>query len=141
MINESIKIKGKLEILDEAGNIIYSKKNLIVNTGLALIANRMIGDTPVALSHCAVGDDNTSVSATQSALVSEIFRKAKTADSAVGGVLTIDTKFESFEANFTWKEIGLFNASSGGDMLDRVAINFIKNNQSVTVRFTITFTT
>lgn len=137
---ENVKAKGKFEVFDEDGKLLYQKDNLVVATGLGLIANRMIGNSPAGITYCAVGDNDTIATSTDTTLYNELNRKAVTTSVAVNNVATVDTVFETYEANFTWKEVGLFNASSSGTMYNRTNISFIKNSQKVTARFTLTFT-
>jgi len=136
---DEINVKGHLKIYKN-GNLIVDKDNLIVNTGLTLIASRLNSNTNNIISHLAIGNDNTTPSKTQTTLISEQFRKAITSTTYSGWVVTFITNIDYNEANFVWKELGLFNASSSGIMLNRVVVNFTKTvNDYATVEFDITF--
>ena len=56
-------------------------------------------------------------------------------------VVTFKSTFNPGEANFAWKEWGIFNAGSGGVMLNRVVESngTKKNNQTWVLEVSITF--
>jgi len=139
---DSLKIKGKVEIFDlKTKEKLYEKDNLVVNTGLTLIIDRLKTNTINPLSHIAVGTGDTPVSATDTQLENEIMRKAISDIDTVGNILTAKTQFEDWEAIEHWREIAIFNAPAGGVMLNRVNIDFEKTTQdAVEVKFTLTIT-
>ena len=143
MVNEKLKITGKLEIFnDKTGEKLYEKKNLVVNTGLAMLVDRLKAPTPDVLSHIAVGTGATLVIATDTALETELLRKEIDDIDTVNNSLTAETLYQDYEALGTWKEVGMFNASSGGIMFNRINVNFEKTNEdAVRTKFTITIST
>ena len=74
MITENLKLSGQLNIVlrDKAGNIKDERevKNLVVTTGLAFIASRMVGTAKNVMSHMALGSSTTAAAAGQTDLVS-----------------------------------------------------------------------
>lgn len=127
---ESMGLKGKVtvRVLDKYGNVKDEETfdNLVVNAGKAAIAGLIIG-TGTAFGYIAIGTGTTAESATDTALVTEIARKAATT-SQVTTTVTNDTA--RFEATFSSAdgltgtaavtEYGLFNAPTAGTMLSRV---------------------
>ena len=61
--NNALDAKGHLtiELFDKDGSLIdtQSIKNVVVNNGLNYIASRMKDATATAMSHMAIGSDNT----------------------------------------------------------------------------------
>jgi hypothetical protein len=94
--------------------------NIITDVGLDMLASYIKNDAAFAFpSHAAVGDSAQAPAAGDTALVgTEFARLAFTSESRSSNVNTYETKFDG-----TWtgtvEEAGLFNASSGGDMLCR----------------------
>ena len=136
---DSIKIKGKIQIFRN-GVLEYEKNNMVVNTGLNLLADLVKGASS-PLSHIEVGSGTTPVTEFDTTLETPILRKAVTDMDAVDNVLTVETQYEDYEANTTWGECGCFNAAVAGTMFNRINITFTKTaGDVVIVRFTFTFT-
>lgn len=102
--------------------------NMIVNGGKALIAALIGGvSSPVAIGYIAVGASNTAVSATQTALLSEITTNGLSRSSLSPSLVTTTTTNDTCRFQHTWtvtgsstiEEIGLFNANVAGTMLGR----------------------
>lgn len=100
----------------------------LTNAGRDFIANAIINNgSPTfftnANAHLGVGDSNTAFAATQTDLVASTnkLRKAmvSTYPQIADNVITFKSTFGSSDANFTWAEWGVFNASSAGTMLSR----------------------
>ena len=136
---ESLKIKGKIEIFEEDKKV-YEKENLVVDTGTALICDRLKDNTVDFLDYIAVGTDSTAVNAGDVQLYAELDRKQATDKDAGTNTFIIETIFNPGEAIGTWREAGIFNASSSGIMFNRTVINYTKSTVNTTVKFTITFT-
>lgn len=100
----------------------------LTNAGRDFIANAIINNgSPTfftnAKAHLGVGDSNTAFAATQTDLVATTNKLRKAMDATypqiTGNVITFKSTFGSSDANFTWAEWGVFNASSAGTMLSR----------------------
>lgn len=96
----------------------------LMNTGKAEIAKLMNGvDTPTAFTYMAIGSGSTAEAATQTALVTEITTnggaRAAATCAYVANYTARWTRLFEFSGNVTLREVGIFNASSGGDMLLR----------------------
>lgn len=74
-------------------------------------------------AHIGVGDSTTAFAQAQTDLVASTnkFRKAMEASypQLSTNVLTFRSVYSTAQANFDWKEFGIFNASSSGTMLCR----------------------
>jgi hypothetical protein len=130
----------------------YWRKNILTNVGLAAIIRLIAaGLTETKFSHLAIGTGTTAEAATDTALVTEIKRKAATV-SQVTTTVTGDTAL--FEATFssadgltgshTVSETGIFNAATGGILLARKTFPGVPLNwdagDSITIRYFIQMT-
>lgn len=145
MTGKKIAASGRvtLRAYDEHGELIFEDvgENLVVNTGLNHIADRMSDLGESVMSHCAVGLDDTAPGAGQTELGEEIYRE--TLDSVVQSAneVTYTTEFGPGEGTGNLRETGIFNASSGGVMLARYTFTFNKTSEdTLDVVWTITFT-
>lgn len=140
---EGIKITGKLTLRNhDTGEIVYEKKNTIVDDGLNLLAD-IIGNGAVnPLGYLALGDGLAAVLTTDTALGNELFRKAFTSSSSPLNVFSATTTVLPSEALFVWKEAGIFNAAVAGTMFSRLTINYDHPAAGVTIDATyeVTFT-
>lgn len=149
MMLDGIKANGSLqiEVRDEHGNLkdTIDVKNLVVNTGLAFMAQRLIG-TPTLMSHMAIGTDNTAAAAGQTGLVAEAGRVA--ISSANNVTVTVSNDSAQFVATFpagtgtgAIVEAGLFNAGAAGTMLCRTVFPVINKGSldSMTITWTVKF--
>lgn len=120
----------------------------LTNAGRDFIAADLISSaSPIfdnANAHIGVGDSATAFAAAQTDLVAATnkFRKAQDAGfpTRSANTLTFRSTFGTGDANFTWNEWGVFNASTGGTMLNRrvEALGTKPNTQSW--QFTVTLT-
>lgn len=91
--------------------------NFIAGLGTAFTA---------ANARLGVGDSTTAFANTQTDLQAATNKLRKLVSGAPGvatNVLTYIASFASGDANYSWQEFGLFNASSAGTMLTRVVSN------------------
>lgn len=90
-----------------------------VTGGAPIIAKAMSND-PVTY-YLGVGNASDVFASDQVDLVGDSIRKPMDTGypTASDGVLTLRATFDSSEANFEWKEWGVFDAESGGNMLCR----------------------
>lgn len=102
----------------------------LVNLARDMIADAIIGGSGytklnAANAHIGVGNSPTPESAAHTDLQgASKARKAMDATypSRSANVLTFRATFGTGDANFTWEERGLFNASSAGEMLSRKVV-------------------
>lgn len=130
-----LKANGETEV--------FHKDNIIVNAGFDFIADAIgkSASRPNAMGYIAIGTGTTAAVATQTTLVTESARAAATYAHATGSkVLTFTTTFAAGAGTGAITEAGVFNASSGGTMLDRVVFNVINKADADTLQITFTFT-
>lgn len=104
----------------------------LTNSGRDFIATCIINDgSPVffnnANSYIGVGDSTTAFSASQTDLQASSNKARKgmeaTFPTRTNNQLVFKSSFGTSDANFSWQEWGVFNASSGGVMLNRKVEN------------------
>ena len=144
MLNETIKVTGNVlvQVFDKAGNLKDSRdiKNLVVTTGKQFIASSMLKTTtnvPVAMTHMAVGTNNTAAAAGDTALGAEAGRVALASANASGPAVTYSATFPAGTATGALVEAGIFNASSSGTMLCRTVFAVV--NKGVDDAMSITW--
>lgn len=148
MINENIKLSGQLTIVlkDKAGNVKETRvvKNLIVNTGLAYIISRMVNTSKAVMTHMALGSSTTAAAAGQTDLITTVGSREALDSSTISGsnnekVVYVST-FEAGDATGAITEAGIFNSSSGGDMLCRTVFSVVNKaaDDAMSVTWTIT---
>ena len=148
MINENLKLSGQLNIVlkDKTGKVKLERKvdNLVVNTGLAYIASRMKDTTKSVMSHMGVGSGTTAAAATQTDLVSILGSREALDSTSISGSnnekVVYVSSFEAGDATGAVTEAGLFNASSGGDMLCRTVFSVVNKAADDTMSITWTIT-
>lgn len=139
--NSPLSLEGRYiaRLLDRHGNILSEQRghNLVVNLGLDLVLTQLAGTTSTPAVWFALGSSTTTVTATQTTLVSEnvsggcVRLQAGTS----GQVITLNpssghgviqftmTWSQSQNPNTTIGEVGVFTASSSGVMFSRFIIS------------------
>ena len=147
MINDNLKLSGQLNIVlkDKAGNVKDTRevKNLVVDAGLVFIASRMTGASKAVMSHMALGAGTTAAAAGQTALVSQLgSREALDSTTLTGSnkAVAYVSSFEPGDGTGAVTEAGIFNASSGGDMLCRTVFLVVNKAAEDTMQVTWTIT-
>lgn len=100
----------------------------LTNAGRDLLTERLFSASSAALdaanAKIAVGDSATAFSVAQTDLQATTNKMRKGMDGGyptqVGNVLTLRSTYTGGEANWAWQEWGVFNASSGGRMVNRL---------------------
>lgn len=96
-----------------------------------------------ANSYIGVGDSTTAFAASQTDLVgTNKTRKAMDATYPQGSanIITFRSTFATTDANYAWNEWGVFNAASGGTMLNRKVESLGTKTNTQTWQFTVTLT-
>lgn len=106
-------------------------EGVITNIGLEFIAKNTTGVADNEFVYLALGTDPTSALATDTALGAEntlygSARKLATCTYTSTGISTWNALF-SFTGDVTVREVGLFDASSGGNMLYRRVLSSNRN--------------
>lgn len=122
--------------------------NAVVNSGGALLLDLLIGAGGTAYNnsnaYIGIGNGTTAPATSQTDLVgASKTRKAMDATfpNRSGQVVTFKSTFGTSDANYSWEEIGLFNASTSGTMLSRSLVTspFTKTSSlSIVATYTVT---
>jgi hypothetical protein len=118
----------------------------LTNSGRDHIAQSLVGEAVnqfnAANARIGVGSGTTAFAATQTALVTQLARKGMDATfpTRTGNTLTFRSTFDTTEANGAWEEWGVFNAATGGTMLNRVRETLGTKPSTQTWQFTVTLT-
>jgi hypothetical protein len=143
MFAEQIKVTGQVSIVitGKDGQVKDQReiKNLVVTTGKEFIAARMVG-TPTAMSHMALGSNNTAAGAGDTALGTELGRVSLASAAASGAVVTYTASFPAGTATGAVVEAGVFNAGSSGTMLCRTVFAVVNKgaDDAMSVTWAIT---
>ncbi|MGE1061194.1 hypothetical protein NXG27_00890 [Megasphaera paucivorans] len=145
MEKDKLKIKGSINVMLHKANgdvIARRRDNLILTAGFDFICDALAGTSrPAIMAYTAVGTGTTAVEAGQTALVTELKRKAAAyAHTAGTHIFTLTTTFAAGEATGAITEAGICNASSGGTFLDRVTFDVINKAADDTMTTTFQFT-
>jgi len=132
MINEGIKLRGDVALIlrDKNGNIKEDRKvkNLIVDTGLNFICDRM-KDDETAMTHMALGSGTTAAAAGDTSLESQLgSRVALTSSTVTNNQIVYVAEFSAGSGTGPVTEAGIFNASTGGTMLCRVKFDVVNKS-------------
>jgi len=133
MFKENVKALGTLSIHKNNVEVFYAD-NLVVGTGLAFIANKMLdGNTTAVMTHMALGTGTTAAVTSDTTLETENGRVSL--DSAANVNTNVTGDSVQFVATFpagtctgALTEAGLFNDATAGAMLSRT--NFAVVNKS-----------
>ena len=139
MVNENLKLTGALTIAlnDE---VVHKVDNLVVTAGKNFVASRMKDTTKAAMTHMAVGTGTTTAAASQTALVTENDRNTLTSTTVTANAIAYVCTWAAGDATAALTEAGIFNASSGGDMLCRTVFSVVNkaSADSMTITWTVT---
>lgn len=144
-INTDINVIVVGELFDSEGNLKckFVKHNLITSAGYDFLADCMCNATrPAPLKYIAFGSGTTAPKISDTKLVSEKIRKQCDYNHLVGNTyLALGVTLGAGEATGTLTEAGLFNASSGGVLFDRVVFPEMNKEEldSYRISFTIHF--
>jgi len=110
--------------------------NLITNSGENLLAKRIGGITADPIGYIAIGTGSTSPAETDTALVTEVGRKGMDAGypSVSESSITFQSTWPTTEPAgqpYTLRELGLFNAATGGVMLNRIVFDPISKTSDI----------
>tara|TARA_Y100001973_G_scaffold103198_1_gene169933 strand:- start:252 stop:677 length:426 start_codon:yes stop_codon:yes gene_type:complete len=139
MINDDLKLKGKLQIALN-GETVQEVDNLVVTAGKGYVASRMKDASATAMSHMAIGSGSTAAAASQTALGTQLGRVSLTSTSVSGAVVTYVATFAAGTGTGAVTEAALLNASSSGTMLCRTVFSVVNKgaNDSMTITWTVT---
>lgn len=150
---DTIKLKGTyhFKIFREDGTLRdeFSVENLVTSAGKAQLA-LLCGDaTATPFTYIAVGTSSTSPSVGQTTLGAEITDTGLARSSGTVSRTTTTVTNDTFSITKTWtasgvkaiEEVGIFNASSNGEMLSRAltGTKTTANGETVQATYTLAF--
>lgn len=143
MLNDKTKITGDVVIERSRNGVVVERreiKNLVVDAGKNLIANRLASNTPVAPSHMAVGTSATAPAAGNTTLGAELVRVANSSATPSGNTVVYSAYYAPGVGTGTLAEAGLFNAASAGTMLCRTTFSPVGKGapDAITITWTLT---
>ncbi|HEX6562400.1 MAG TPA: hypothetical protein VF016_10290 [Nitrososphaera sp.] len=158
---EGLGLRGNVDMVlyDQSGNVKDERHidNLIVNAGIEGVASRIAPhdgsvNPGTPYNYIALGTSNTPVDASQIALSAELTTGANYAriqdstalySTASGNKLILSVTFGPGQGTGTLRESGIFNSSTGGNMLARQTFADIQKaaSDTLTVTWTITLST
>ena len=139
MINDGLKMTGAVSIALN-GKVVQEIPNLVVTAGKNFVASRMKDTTLAAMSHMALGTNNTEALVGQTALSAEVTRGALTSTTVSTNTIAYVETFAAGTGTGAIVEAGIFNASSSGSMLCRTVFAVVNKSSldAMTVTWTIT---
>lgn len=146
MFNDSIKMKGKLNVVltGPDGAVKESREfdNLVVTVGKNFIASRMKDTTDTAMSHMEVGTGSTAAAVGNTALETPVAssRVSLTSTTVTTNSVAYVATFPAGTGTGALTEAGIFNASSSGTMLCRTVFSVINKGAADTLGITWTVT-
>ena len=147
MLIDGMKAKGRVNIVlkGKDGKVKESREinNLVVGSGLDYIASRMGGTSSDVMSHMALGSGTTAAANGDTDLQSILgSREALDSTTVTDNTIQYLSSFEAGDATGAVTEAGIFNASTGGDMLCRTTFDVVNKGaeDSLSVTWTISIT-
>ena len=143
-MQEVVKSTGEvsIKIFDAAGKLKEKifVPNLVVQSGRDWIVSRMGSDTPVLMSHMAIGSDATATSTSQTTLISELGRTVLGSSVVVDNTITYTSAFAPGVGTGSIVEAGIFNDVTAGTMLCRTVFGVVTKDaaDTMTISWTIT---
>lgn len=148
-MKDSVIGKGRVSFIltREDGNIeAWEVDNLVVTTGRNHIADQLASISDAAMSHMAIGEGTTTAIVADTALESEVSRKALTSKAQGTGTdankIIYVADWAAGEGTGAITEAGMFNSASAGTMLTRTTFA-VKNKDagdSLSIQWTLTIT-
>ena len=143
MFVENLKVTGqvKVQLFDKDGVLKEEQdiKNLVVSVGKTFIASRMVS-APTAMGYMAVGAGTVAATTSDTALGSELGRVSLTSSTSSSNVVTYVATFPAGTGTGAVTEAGIFDASSGGNMLCRTVFAVVNKGSldAMTITWQIT---
>ena len=119
-LSQAVKKGESLESFIEAGQIsdVYERQNLIVNAGLAIVAQRLAGDDTYSLeiNYGALGDGTGAIADSDTEMENEVYRKLASSSSHDGKTAYIDFFYEKADVAGTFTRFANFiDGEAGAD--------------------------
>jgi hypothetical protein len=139
MINDDLKITGRL-IIEKNGEVVQEVDNLVVTAGKNWVIDRM-KDANTVMTHMELGTGTTAAAAGDTALETIISSSRTSLTTTTSGTsITYTCTFAAGTGTGAVTEAGIFDATTGGDMLARTAFAVVNKgaSDSMTITWTVT---
>ncbi len=124
-MKDGVRLRGRLiitrRIRDEIVDV-KTYRNKVTDLGATLFAQLITG-SGTKPTHMGIGTDYTAADGAQTALLAQVARVALAATTPGTKLVQWTATFPAGTATGTLREIGLFNASSGGTMTNRAVFS------------------
>lgn len=141
-ISDALKATGNVLITqtNSEGRVIkqFAVPNLVVTTGKTYIAAKMTATTnsPISMTHMAIGTGTTSPAAGDTALGTEAGRVSLGSSVSSSNTITYTATFPAGTGTGNITEAGVFNASSAGTMLCRTTFPIVTKQAGDSIAIT-----
>ena len=138
MINDNFALTGALTIAVN-NEVVQETNNLVVTAGKNWVADRM-NNANTVMTHMAVGTGTTAAAAGDTALGTQLDRNALTSTTVTNNTIEYSCTWAAGDGTGAITEAGIFDASTGGDMLARTVFSVVNKGaaDSMTITWTIT---
>ena len=138
MINDNFALTGALTIAVN-NEVVQETNNLVVTAGKNWVADRM-NNANTVMTHMAVGTGTTAAAAGDTALGTQLDRNALTSTTVTNNTIEYACTWAAGDGTGAITEAGIFDASTGGDMLARTVFSVVNKGaaDSMTITWTIT---
>jgi hypothetical protein len=141
-VTEELKATGLVKIVhtNAAGELVkeFNVPNLVVTAGKGHIAAKIAATTnsPVAMTHMAIGTGTSTPGASDTALGTQTGRVSLSGSVVSTNTITYTATFPAGTGDGAITEAGIFNASSGGTMLCRTTFPVVTKASGDTIAIT-----
>ena len=138
MINDNFALTGALTIAVN-NEVVQETNNLVVTAGKNWVADRM-NNANTVMTHMAVGTGTTAAAAGNTALGTQLDRNTLTSTTVTNNTIEYACTWAAGDGTGAITEAGIFDASTGGDMLARTVFSVVNKGaaDSMTITWTIT---
>ena len=138
MINDNFALTGALTIAVN-NEVVQETNNLVVTAGKNWVADRM-NNANTVMTHMAVGTGTTAAAAGDTALGTQLDRNTLTSTTVTNNTIEYACTWAAGDGTGAITEAGIFDASTGGDMLARTKFDVVNKGaaDSMTITWTIT---
>jgi hypothetical protein len=138
MINDNFALTGALTIAVN-NEVVQETNNLVVTAGKNWVADRM-NNANTVMTHMAVGTGTTAAAAGDTALGTQLDRNTLTSTTVTNNTIEYACTWAAGDGTGAITEAGIFDASTGGDMLARTVFSVVNKgaDDSMTITWTIT---
>lgn len=145
--SSTVSVSDSLEVVVVRGSTsreVVRSKDIVTNVGISSIARLLIGLQTSPFVYVAVGSGTTPPRPDDTSLESEVARVLGTPtieSKYLQNDTSVVTAYFTFTSQITLSESGLFDSSTGGNMLCRAVFRSItvQPNETVWFKWTLTF--